>query len=65
MIKINAITVPEEAGDELARRFADEQGRLNRRVAEIADRVIVMRKGRLASEFADCAISKDRLLAAA
>jgi ribose transport system ATP-binding protein len=34
-------------------------------VLSLADRVIVMRKGRLASEFADCAISKDRLLAAA
>jgi ribose transport system ATP-binding protein len=34
-------------------------------VLSLADRVIVMRKGRLTSEFANCAISKDRLLAAA
>jgi len=27
--------------------------------------VLVMRKGELTSEFADCAISKDKLLAAA
>jgi ribose transport system ATP-binding protein len=34
-------------------------------VLSLADRVLVMRKGELTSEFADCAISKDRLLAAA
>jgi len=34
-------------------------------VLSVADRVLVMRKGELGSEFADCAISKDRLLAAA
>jgi len=34
-------------------------------VLSLADRVLVMRKGEIASEFADCAISKDRLLAAA
>ncbi len=34
-------------------------------VLSLADRVLVMRKGMLASEFANCAISKDRLLAAA
>src|SRR5271170_4681157 len=34
-------------------------------VLSLADRVLVMRKGELASEFKDCAISKDRLLAAA
>ena len=34
-------------------------------VLSLADRVLVMRKGALASEFADCKISKDRLLAAA
>ncbi len=34
-------------------------------VLSMADRVLVMRKGALAGEFADCAISKDRLLAAA
>ena len=34
-------------------------------VLSLADRVLVMRKGELAGEFADCAISKDRLLAAA
>jgi ribose transport system ATP-binding protein len=34
-------------------------------VLSLATRVLVMRKGEMASEFADCAISKDRLLAAA
>ena len=34
-------------------------------VLSLADRVLVMRKGELTSEFADCAISKDKLLAAA
>ena len=34
-------------------------------VLSLADRVLVMRKGEIAGEFADCAISKDRLLAAA
>ena len=34
-------------------------------VLSLADRVLVMRKGELAGEFKDCAISKDRLLAAA
>jgi ribose transport system ATP-binding protein len=34
-------------------------------VLSLADRVLVMRKGELAHEFVDCAISKDRLLAAA
>ena len=34
-------------------------------VLSLADRVLVMRKGEIACEFADCAISKDRLLAAA
>jgi ribose transport system ATP-binding protein len=34
-------------------------------VLAMADRVLVMRKGTIASEFANCAISKDRLLAAA
>jgi ribose transport system ATP-binding protein len=34
-------------------------------VLSLADRVLVMRKGELDAEFADCAISKDRLLAAA
>jgi ribose transport system ATP-binding protein len=34
-------------------------------VLSLADRVLVMRKGELTSEFADGAISKDRLLAAA
>jgi ribose transport system ATP-binding protein len=34
-------------------------------VLSVADRVLVMRKGEMGSEFADCAISKDRLLAAA
>jgi ribose transport system ATP-binding protein len=34
-------------------------------VLSLADRVLVMRKGRLAGEFSDCTISKDRLLAAA
>jgi ribose transport system ATP-binding protein len=34
-------------------------------VLTMADRVLVMRKGMLAGEFADCTISKDRLLAAA
>ena len=34
-------------------------------VLSLADRVLVMRKGELQAEFADCAISKDRLLAAA
>ncbi len=34
-------------------------------VLSLADRVLVMRKGMLAGEFANCAISKDRLLAAA
>jgi len=34
-------------------------------VLALADRVLVMRKGELADEFKDCAISKDRLLAAA
>ena len=34
-------------------------------VLSLADRVLVMRKGEMASEFSDCAISKDRLLAAA
>jgi len=34
-------------------------------VLSLSDRVLVMRKGELTSEFADCAISKDRLLAAA
>lgn len=34
-------------------------------VLSLADRVLVMRKGEIGSEFADCAISKDRLLAAA
>jgi ribose transport system ATP-binding protein len=34
-------------------------------VLSLADRVLVMRKGEFASEFADRAISKDRLLAAA
>jgi ribose transport system ATP-binding protein len=34
-------------------------------VLSLADRVLVMRKGELTSEFADCMISKDRLLAAA
>jgi ribose transport system ATP-binding protein len=34
-------------------------------VLSVADRVLVMRKGELGSEFANCAISKDRLLAAA
>ncbi len=34
-------------------------------VLSLADRVLVMRKGEIAGEFANCAISKDRLLAAA
>ena len=34
-------------------------------VLALADRILVMRKGALAEEFADCAVSKDRLLAAA
>ena len=34
-------------------------------VLSLADRVLVMRKGKIATEFADCTISKDRLLAAA
>jgi ribose transport system ATP-binding protein len=34
-------------------------------VLSLADRVMVMRKGEIAHEFADEAISKDRLLAAA
>jgi ribose transport system ATP-binding protein len=34
-------------------------------VLSLADRVLVMRKGEIAREFADEAISKDRLLAAA
>jgi len=34
-------------------------------VLSLSDRVLVMRKGELTSEFADCAISKDKLLAAA
>jgi ribose transport system ATP-binding protein len=34
-------------------------------VLTMADRVLVMRKGALAREFADCTISKDRLLASA
>jgi ribose transport system ATP-binding protein len=34
-------------------------------VLSLADRVLVMRKGEIGSEFKDCAISKDRLLAAA
>jgi len=34
-------------------------------VLALADRVLVMRKGEIAREFADEAISKDRLLAAA
>jgi ribose transport system ATP-binding protein len=34
-------------------------------VLSLADRVLVMRKGTIAGEFANCAISKDRLLAAA
>jgi ribose transport system ATP-binding protein len=34
-------------------------------VLSLADRVLVMRKGEIHAEFADCAISKDRLLAAA
>ena len=34
-------------------------------VLSLADRVLVMRKGEIGSEFEDCAISKDRLLAAA
>jgi len=34
-------------------------------VLSLADRVLVMRKGELGSEFSDCTISKDRLLAAA
>jgi ribose transport system ATP-binding protein len=34
-------------------------------VLSLADRVLVMRKGEIAHEFADEAISKDRLLAAA
>jgi ribose transport system ATP-binding protein len=34
-------------------------------VLSLADRVLVMRKGEVTSEFADCAISKDKLLAAA
>jgi ABC-type sugar transport system ATPase subunit len=34
-------------------------------VLTMADRVLVMRKAMLAGEFADCTISKDRLLAAA
>ena len=34
-------------------------------VLSLADRVLVMRKGEMGAEFADCAISKDRLLAAA
>jgi ribose transport system ATP-binding protein len=34
-------------------------------VLALADRVLVMRKGTLAGEFANCTISKDRLLAAA
>lgn len=34
-------------------------------VLSLADRVLVMRKGEIGSEFADCTISKDRLLAAA
>ena len=34
-------------------------------VLSLADRVLVMRKGEIACEFADCTISKDRLLAAA
>jgi ribose transport system ATP-binding protein len=34
-------------------------------VLSLATRVLVMRKGELTSEFADCAISKDKLLAAA
>jgi ribose transport system ATP-binding protein len=34
-------------------------------VLSLADRVLVMRKGELDAEFSDCAISKDRLLAAA
>ena len=34
-------------------------------VLSLADRVLVMRKGTIATEFANCTISKDRLLAAA
>jgi len=34
-------------------------------VLALADRVLVLRKGTIAQEFANCAISKDRLLAAA
>jgi ribose transport system ATP-binding protein len=34
-------------------------------VLAMADRVLVMRKGTLAGEFANCTISKDRLLSAA
>jgi ribose transport system ATP-binding protein len=34
-------------------------------VLSLADRVLVMRKGAIAHEFASVAISKDRLLAAA
>ena len=34
-------------------------------VLSLSDRVLVMRKGEITSEFVDCAISKDKLLAAA
>jgi ribose transport system ATP-binding protein len=34
-------------------------------VLALADRILVMRKGEIAQEFSDMAVSKDRLLAAA
>ena len=34
-------------------------------VLALADRIMVLRKGQIASEFADETVSKDRLLAAA